>query len=216
MKILSVRAARCIWLVPTAFLNPRGLSLKAPLAAFVERYAFKYEAPEGEKKGHRFAGGAFTKKGGAPIEIQLTIHDEGLVAENRSSTEDGDLFLEDSLGWLASDFGFPRHADLPIKKIYGSELFVQLEKRPSTLDSKLRGFTKLLSATLGTSQSGPFDLAHLNFGSDPEPSQSPAVFRFEREAGVRFAENRYYSFAPCQTEAHLKLLSALEKILTAR
>lgn len=198
-------------------MNPRGRDLKEALRASMERYGFKkYEEPSQDQKGHRFTGGTFVPPGGVPIEIRLAIYDDGIVVDNRSSTEAGDLFLYDALGWLAAEFQLPGPSEVPINRIYTSELFLQFERRPAGLDARLRGFAKLLEATLGTPRAHGFDLAQLTFRSDPELSGQPAIFKFERESGAPLRENRFYSFAHCQTEAHLRLLQALEKALTAR
>jgi hypothetical protein len=59
-----------------------------------------------------------------------------------------------------------------------------------------------------------FQVVGLGLGADPQLGLSkPADFRFERELGKPFDQNRYYSLAPMQTQEHEEFLLEFETIL---
>src|SRR2546421_4795962 len=105
MKLLSVLTARTIWLIEARELNPRGKNLRHTLIpALTERYGFlKYPPPdydlrkEANEEGMVFQGGNFKNSQGEAVMVNLTIFEDGIVAETRSSTTDTDDFLIDSL-----------------------------------------------------------------------------------------------------------------------
>lgn len=218
MKILSIRSARSIWLVPSTFLNPNGKYLRPSLPGLVERYKFERLPPPGasemEKDGLKFESGAFTAADGTQIALNFTIHADGLVVESRSSTANNDAFLTEVLAWISSAHGTPSPAELPIRRIYTSEIMFSLDAAPRIFNNEFEKFCALVSETLGTERSGPLGFAALGLGADPQKVNQPPGFRFEREAGASFDENRFYSFAPCETSVHLKLLRALTESAT--
>src|SRR5712691_10152352 len=153
MKLLSIRSAKSIWLVPRDFLNPRGKFLRPAIPAFVERYSFaKYSEPKDaqDNQGTKFEFGSFTPNGGTPILLSMTVHTDGIVVETRSSTDDGDLFLDDALSWVSKEYGLPKVSDLPIRKIYASEVIVQAENTLHFLNERFSPFLKELSSVIGT------------------------------------------------------------------
>jgi hypothetical protein len=217
MKLLGVRLARSIWLAPQQFFNPRGQFLRHASIAAKARYQFlksPYDngtAGTGEAK---YEGGGFKNKLGVEIAItSLTLHNDGVVVDTQANTDDSDAFLEDVFGWLHQEFELPAISNMPVKRLYASELNVLFDKPPVFLNPKLKGFVDKISAAAGDKKVGDFSFLGFQLGTDPERSPRPAQFRFEREASVPIDSGRYYSFAPTKTDPHVKLLEELEAAL---
>jgi hypothetical protein len=216
MKLLAVRLARSIWLTPQYFLNPRGFFIRPAIEALKARYSFlktpldkPLSAPKDDDK---FENGAFVGKNGTVLITSVVLHSDGIVVDTRSSTDDGDAFLEDALDWLSKEYSLPSYTEVPIKRIYASELNVIFEKTPRLLDSRLLPFLDELSSIIGDKRTGKADFLSLQLGTDQTLSDKPVPFRFEREINTPFAENRYYSLAPTKTDLHLGLLRKLEEV----
>lgn len=218
MKLLAVRMARSIWLVPVYFLNPKGVFTRPIIEAMKARYSFlktpldnPFPKPD---EGYKYENGAFNGKSGPVIITSATIHNDGIVVDTRSSTDDADAFLDDAINWGSKEFGMQPTAALPIKKLYGSELNVAFEKAPLILNPKLSKFLNDVSSAIGGLGKGIAGFSGVQLATDPSVSDKPAQFRFEREINVPYGENRYYSFAPITTDAHIKLLEKLEELAT--
>jgi hypothetical protein len=217
MRLLTVRVARSIWLIPFSHLNPRGRNILPALPAVVERYGFaKPPTPESITATPLkivFEMGSFTNPQGVPTAVTLTLHDDGLVADTRSSTDDGDLFLADLLSWAAEEYQLADYKELGVKKVYSSEVFVKFQKPLDVFNEKFSTFADAIKSGLGPDQQEPMELVALIFGSDPANGRQ-SLLRIEREANAPFGENRYYSYAPIKTTRHLELLDLFEKKAT--
>lgn len=216
MKILAVRTARAVWLFPQYFLNPRGAYIYPAELALKTRYNFRRTPMDnvqvGQTEGLKFENGEFLGTNGIVEIVSVTLHNDGIVVDMRSTTEDCDSFLEDALTWLSNEYGLPSYSDLPIKRIYVSELNVIFEKAPIIINPKLAPFIKELSKEIGSDRIGDLDFMSLYLSPDQTLSNNPPQFRFEREINTPFSENRYYSFSPTTTDIHVKLLTKLEKL----
>lgn len=100
MKLLAVRVARVIWLFPPYFLNPRGLFMRPAIEAIKGRYGFlksplDAEIPPLPNTGYRYENGSFSGKEGMVHIVSMVSHDDGIVIDTRSSTDDADAFLEE-------------------------------------------------------------------------------------------------------------------------
>lgn len=214
MKLLSVRSARSIWLMPFAYVNPRGQFLLPAAEAIVQRYRFSkgpdLDALTTSPAKLNFDAGAFTALDGSAILVNLTVHEDGIVVETRNSTSESDRFVEDLMTWISKEYHLPTHGELNPKRLYVSELAVRFEKPPAVFSERFEKFRAAL--TVGNQLSPaprPMDLIQLNFGSDPA-SGAQSTLRIEREAGTPFNERRYYSYAQIQTEDHMRLLREFE------
>ena len=91
MKLRSVKLARAIWLVNYFDLNPYGSSLVPAIPKIVQKYMFQVNPIKPDEfdlsKGVNFREGTFQINNRA-IAINLIIYNDGLVADNRSSTDD--------------------------------------------------------------------------------------------------------------------------------
>ena len=219
MELKSVLLARSIWLFDSDEINPHGKDIKQVLRAIGERYHFtKYPKEDKDfigignspKDGAEFVGGTFRD-----LVVGLTVFDDGIVAETRSSTDDTDTFVEDLLQWLVIQFGFVYERGTVGSKSYVSQLLVTTDRSVAALNPKLAGFAeKLASLTSTENNSVVYEPGGIIFRSDPANKISPSFFTFDRRAGVPFRENKYFSQAPLRTQVHLDMLSELENILS--
>ncbi len=216
MKLLHVKTARSIWLVDSQDLNPRGIDISSALPAIASRYGFqKYpqtlaEADETATSGIVYEHGYFQTEAGRYEIDKVSMHNDGLVVNNRQSTDLGESFLEDALSFLANEFGLTYQHEMIHKKIYTSELIVRPEKDLAALFSTLDPIREKLGVLTGH-KVWPFGL---KFNIDvTTTSDRPALFVFEREVNKPFGQKRYYSSAPLKTGKHLELLQELEALL---
>lgn len=221
MKLVAIKQARSIWLANVVDLNPRGIDLMPLIAPIVRKYDFKLYPNKPEElfgkdvREIKFSGGSFQqdiKK--QPINIDLTIYNDGFVVDTRSSTKDSDAFLSDLLTWVSTEFNLVPYQEVLRSQIYLSELWVQMHKNMNSLNPKLKIFAeKITSLTKSHIHHNiAFETSGIIFWTDPTMINPPNPFRLERIIDRPFSENRYYSAAPLQTEVHLELLDELEKI----
>ncbi len=223
MKLLSVKQARSIWLINLVDLNPRGLNLLAFLPPLVSRYNFQIYPTKPEEmfgediKEVKFKGGSFQKDPQHNIAVDLTIFNDGFVVDTRSSTKDSDAFLNDFLTWIPTEFDLVPYQEIIKSKIYVNEVWVQTDKSLNSLNPKLVSFAKRITSLIEGHSHHPiaYETSGIMFWTDPGVINPPNPFRFERIIERPFAENRYYSAAPLQTEVHLALLEELESILSS-
>lgn len=217
MKLLAVRLARSIWLFPRYFLNPKGVDTRPVLEAIKVKYNFlktPLDVPIPASGDMKFELGSFTAKNGAVNITAMALHNDGIVVDTRSSTDDGDAFLEEVFTWVSKDYGLPSYSDLPIKRFYASELNFTLDKTPKLFDTKMASFLSEANSVLGKDRGGIAEFVGFQVGPDPTLTNQPAPFRFEREINTVFGENRFYSFSPTTTAIHFRLLDLLEKAIT--
>ena len=215
MKLLSIHTARSIWLLPINYFNPSGRQIIPAVEEIIDRYSFLKTTPlaevfGSEKKGLELKIGTFIKKDDVPIEVSLAIHNDGLVAETRSSTEDSDLFLEDVLTFLSEHFDLAPHSELPINKKYLSEIYFTLNKMPEFFSKLTSSFINKSSGYINRDKVGNFGFMGIHLATDPDLSGNPLLIRVEREVNVPFNENRFFSTAPIKTSEHIELLEGLE------
>ena len=218
MNLLRISLARSIWLFPFEDLNPRGRYWLPIYDALIKRYNFASSPQSIEdvkpNEGVKVQFGVFEKSQKEQVSVDLTIHNDGMVADTRSSTRDSDAFLEDAFNWMATDFGLSSISKLIRRKTYVSELHVYMESSLNILNPKLEEFTKHLSSRVVGYESLSFETGGISFWADPTEAGITNPFSLERLEGEPFKENRYLSKAPLQTEDHLELLEELEKILS--
>lgn len=221
MKLRSVKLARAIWLVNYYDINPYGSSLVPALPKITQKYIFQVIPTKPDdfelSKGVNFRDGTFQNNNRA-LAINLTIFTDGIVADTRSSTDDSDLFINEFLTWMSIEFGLAAYQEFLKSKMYLSELWVQTDKALNSLNPKLDNFAKRLTESIVGRNHQPlaFETTGINFGTDSTIMVNPpGPFRFEREENAPFGEHRYYSAAPLQTDAHLKILEDLENILSS-
>jgi len=216
VKLLAVNSARAIWLVRTIFLNPNGRSLVPAIVGLAGRYKFtKLPPPESlatQPLDMKFENGEFIGATGEPIAVNLSIYDDGLIAETRASTEESDRFLIDVLSWASEEYGLPRHSQLGIEKNFASELIVQLNLTGSIFGEKFAEFCARLRRGISNNPQVPMEITGLHFSPDPMRTKKVAPFRVERLPNVPFERNEYLSTAPVPTSEHVELLKLMERL----
>jgi hypothetical protein len=215
MRILNVRLARVIWLVDFRDLNPYGLDLFRSIAALRDRYEFKSfptavgQGNESDQKEIVFANGSFAVGDQQHAVMKATMFSDGLVVDTALSTDFSEAFMSDALTFLSTDFGLTYSPEMIHKRIYVSELIVRPEKNLDGVLGRLSPIGKMInSATNMTFAPSGFALS-----VDPGSGPQPVSFKFERESGKPFDQNRFYSSAPLRTGEHEDVLRKLESIL---
>lgn len=210
MKLLAVGLARSIWLFPIADWNPRGRAMHPLFFWLIEQYKFLKYPSLNEidwQKGIKFEDGTFKTNAGEELTVTLTVYPDGVIADTRSSTLDSDEFLDKTLNAVTENFQYAPYETVLRKKLYSSELYVNMEQPLSGINHELPQFMARLSSPSNDNVS--FRMG-INFTSDPTNPGAPLIFRLEPAAGSHFSENRYYSHAPFQTDAHIHLLEEFE------
>ena len=220
MKLLSVNLARSIWLFILNDINPHGLSIINLVSDFVNRYKFGTFPKTNEdfdlQKGIVFQFGTFQGSKKQPINVHLTVYNDGFVADTRSSTVESDEFLDDVFSWLSKECGYTPIQEIIRSKVYISEIYIRMNKPLNALNPKLKEFAKHLSSKVeGYVEDILLETGGISFMRDPGKIGRPGPFKLEKQEGIPFEENRYYSIAPLQTEAHIELLKEFERILTS-
>ena len=219
MKLSSVQRARSIWLVISSDLNPRGLDIFSIIEEVVKRYEFR-SSPKSideinTQAGVKLQAGIFMGRQNESIGVDLTIYNDGFLADTRSSTIDSDGFLDDLFAWLSEEYNLIPYKEVERGKVYISELYFSMEKRLYALNPKLEKFAGLLSSKIIGYNDIDLEVGGISLWRDPGKIGQPGAFRIERQEGLPFKENRYYSTAPLQTEVHIEVLEEFEKILAS-
>jgi len=221
MKLKSVMTARAVWLFDINDLNPKGKSIFPDLFDWLkEQYHFQKIPQSMEDRnaqgGLTFTSGDFQVKEEIFIDVGLEVYNDGLVAITRSSTADGEIFLSSLTDSLSKEYSLVFDTSMVRRKMYLSEVNVELTGSLSKISEPLNAFAKSISLAVGMNPQHGFELTGLIFGGDPIslPLSQHLLsgFQLERKAQAPFTENRYYSKAPLPTDKHLSLLEELEKI----
>jgi len=172
-------------------------------------------APVQQQSAQQASGGLVFGRGHfQDVEIRsLTIYDDGIVVDTTSSTFDADRFAEDLLKSAAEEFSLPYDTETVRKKMYLSELIVRSDLKLESLNPALAAFAEKLSSIPVSGQSQSFGVGTIAFWSEPNDAGLHRAVKIERQLGRPFSEHRYYSEAPFQTDAHLRLLEEFEKLV---
>ena len=217
MELLHINTARVIWAMHISDLNPRGRNLDSLLKWLVSRYKFeKYPASshlEDQSTGYVFATGSFSR--GQPeddnVYVDLTIFNDGVVANTRSSTKDTEAFLFEAITLAAAEVHLVFRPEMIWKKLYLSEIDVRMDKPLTLLNPRLKAFAERISVLQGNVPPITYDLTSIVIPPDPSLQQwRPSQFQLERRLNLPASQNRYYSAAPVQTDDHLELLKLFE------
>jgi hypothetical protein len=221
MELLSVGIAKSIWLFDINELNPAGkMIFPDALKWLAEKYSFQ-EFPKSitdfsDDKGARgyvFKSGEF-QAGGENVLVNFAIYNDGVVADTWSSTEKGDLFIEEIMRSAANRYGLPLLIDSIQKRLYVSELNVRMKSPFDKLHPGLDEFNRTLDRLFARHKLPPFETTGIIFASDnSDASYKPPGFLIERKTSVPFKSNRFWSKSPFTTADHLNALEEFEKLL---
>ena len=220
MQLLNVIRARSIWLADTFDLNPRGKYIGPSIIELLkDNYHFlKYPASPNDLDQNNalvFSQGSFQIKKDLVIAVDLSIYQDGVVADTRSSTKETDTFIENTLSLAVKAFGLEYRSEMIRQKLYVSELTVRPKNPLSGLNSGLLAFANKITSLLGEQGTTIYEPASISFWPDPSVTTQQVNFQFERKTNIPFSENRYYSRAPLHTDDHLKLLEEFEDLLVS-
>lgn len=223
MKLLSVSVARAMWFMHLSDLNPRGRSIAGDvIAEITTRYMFPkaptpIEIVEARKKNEPLviSGGRYKTEANEVVEVSLSMYRDALFADTQSSTNDSESFLIDLVEWITQKFGLVDYKTVAIRKLYVSEMYVSLDRKLNSINPKLADFVRELGGNIKSPVKNiEFELGAISFWIDPEIKHHHVPFRLERQVDAAFSENRYYSIAPLETEAHWAALGKLERLLS--
>jgi len=110
------------------------------------------------------------------------------------------------LSWLSEEHGFAPYTELPIERIYLSEIYFSLDKVPNIFSRVIGSFTKEATSHIDEDKLGELGFTGFSLGTDPSNSKNALTVRVERETNTTFSENRFFSSAPFKTSEHIDLL----------
>lgn len=220
MELLNIIRARSVWLFDVRDINPRGRYFELALIAWLkERYTFtKYPSSItdiDQTGGLVFSSGSFHLRTDSLITVDLSIYNDGLVADTRSSTRDTDTFIDDVLSSAVQEFEIVFYPEMIRRKLYVSEMHVRSNRPLSSINPRLEGFASRLASMISIQKDARLELSSIGFWPDENSPAGTSRFLFERQLNTSFAEQRYFSSAPLQTEDHLKLLNEFEDLLVS-
>lgn len=212
MRVVTPLSGRVTWLFETSELNPRGLSLHHACLELKTKYSFSTpktrEEIDAPKSGIKFENGIFKPSGSDGFTVQLTIFNDGLVAEAWAGTDYAEDFLNDAMNFAQKQLGLTFSPDMIRRKRYGSSLLVESEIGLAKLSDLLGATSASLSAATGS----VFGVNGITLAPDPTvPTDGVVPFMIERRNNVPWATNRFFSSAPLQTDQHESLLRQLEE-----
>lgn len=215
MKLLSIRHARAIWLMPMNDMNPRGKYLLPLLLGLIDRYKFQ-DVPniqEALKKqqGIKLTAGVFNAPKAGPIAVDFSIFNDGLVADTRCSTDEAELFIKDLFNWGMKEFGI--QVPQSVKRQYLSEFHFELDRSLGSLNPKLGAIAKKLTGKIVDDDSAVFEFFGFSFGQEFKGGRTHPQFRIERAENTPIKENRFYSSAPLKTVDHIELVEDVLSLL---
>lgn len=220
MHVLKVISARSIWLFPLTDLNPQGKAINTDLIEWLKKTYHFQKFPSSEfdfdkdTKTLSFSGGKFrTTYDGKEqhIAVGLSIYNDGVVVNTESSTRNNDKFLDETLRAVAKDFDLVYPENIR-RKLYYSEMDVRLDRPIKLLNPKLEQLANQISEL----REGPtvnFEFSGVSFLPEPSAQAMTLGIAIERKINSEWSENRYWTRAPLQTDAHVKLLKEFEALL---
>lgn len=222
MKLLNVTIARAIWLFDILDLNPKGKSIFPDLFEWLEaEYHFKKLPKSVDERDAQ--GGWSLQQGEFQVteeifkSVDLGIYSDGLVATTQSTSDDSEHFLTNLLELACKEFSLTFEPSMLRRKMYLSEINVQIDGSLGRLNPKLDEFARKISSAFTLGDGVGFQVSGISFAADqltlPLSKTLFSAFALDRKIGAPFSENRYWSKAPLPTNKHLELLQELEKLL---
>jgi len=216
MKLISVDAAMATHSVVAEEVKPlKGYFLPEIIHQIGERYALQIipTVESANKSGARFETGRIRLRN-ADINIaELSLFNDGFRATT-TNTSDSEIVIRDLFSWLQEKHSF-REPVTPIFHTYQSDLIVEFDKDPN---EKLNFLAPLLSAIQGEMDAvnkgarTPFQFHRVAFAYEGAPK--PTEFVLERRAGSPWSSRRYFCLAHVPTDAHIRLLEQMERLLS--
>jgi hypothetical protein len=214
MRLAAIVLARTIFFVESIELNPRGAAYYPDLVAgFVERYQFKSFPQKledfDETKGIVLAGG---KLGDKTID-RVTIYNWGLTLDTTSSTLDSEELLIEGLTWATKNLRLTFSPEMIKRKSHVSQIVFYSDAPLLSLNPVFDVVGRLIGKEVFSNLRLPYEFQPnaIRLGIDPEQQRIPIqTFTLERREGAAYSENKYFSAAPLQTNAHFAVIEEFE------
>jgi hypothetical protein len=161
------------------------------------------------RKASKFSRGEYTNKDGDRLVVELTIFNDGIVADSYGSTQYCDDFLTE-ISEMLPNLGFVFDPEMVRSKFYLSQLFVKCSDRLVAISEKMAAFGDRISAMVGQH----FGFSAFEFWPEQTQTLKPANFSYQLKTGDPFSSSRRWSQAALPTDKHLELLQELETILS--
>jgi hypothetical protein len=220
MQLSSVLLARVLAFFEMADLNPRGrLFFRDLVPLLIERFRFSTypQKPEDfdESKGIVFANGFIS---GNSID-KITIWNDGIGFDVRSSTDEGENILRETFEWLRDIVDINYNDKTVTRWGYLSQLTFHSEIDMLNLSPAITRLCARVSENVEGPRGSKFTFRPVNLAMTFDRHMcafTQAPFGIQRRAGAPFEENKYFSEAPLPTNIHLELLQEFEDELQAQ
>ena len=224
MKIVKFESARVTWLFPLEeFVPVAGANNPSVISQLAARYNFSIvpsitTQESMAKNGLPFGMGHFAVNDANFAVTDFVVYNDGIVAV-AEKTDWAEAFLEDVTNWVKQSFGF-RDVTSGVRRLYGSTIIADFEAPLSRIVAGYEIISKLITDRTVTILPEPkaMQFSRLEFEVDKTTVAGQLAFPkfiLERRAGVKFAQERYYSVAPMHTSDHLTVLEQIEKVAAA-
>lgn len=213
MDIIAINLARVVSFMEVQALDPFGKRLD--VEAFKElgqRYSFA-KVPEefadlDITKGINFISGECQ---GVKVD-KLTLYQNGLVVDTRSSTDDSQKVIDDLVGLAHELLG----AKVDVgRRLFVSQVVFHSNIRMALLNPILQRIIDRLTDSVSAAMNHEytFDASVVVNAELWQAKITPGVFSIERRADSPFKENTYFSNAPLRTSEHIEILQEFELAL---
>jgi hypothetical protein len=214
MKLSAVVLARALAFFDISDLNPRGrLFFPDLVPLIVERFRFSAypQKPEDfdEKKGVVFSHGYISNNS---ID-KLTVWNDGLGLDVRSSTDEAKVIIKDTFQWLSEKVGLNYNEDSIRRWGYLNSLTFHSDVDMLRLNPAVERLCKRISSHIEGPRNKKYIFHAANLAMTFDRYMNPwtqAPFSIQRRGDVPYEDNKYFSEAPLPTDVHLELLQAFE------
>jgi hypothetical protein len=222
VQLSAVQLARIIAFVETSDLNPRGrIFFPAILPLIVNRFNFqkypnKFEDFD-EQKGVDFIGG-YDANAKTAVD-KLTIWNNGIGLDVRSSTSEARAILEGALEWLKKEIGLVYEPTMIKRWAYLSGITFFSDVDFDGINPAVSRLCSRLSSSVSEIQGEQFDyhFGGMTISFDKSVKAAPvAQLIIARRADTPFSQGKWFSEAPLPTETHIKLLEEFEADLLSK
>jgi hypothetical protein len=160
-------------------------------------------------KGVTFKGGFFD---GQSID-ELTIYNDGVKIDTRSSTEGGQKIIVDTLEWLGDAALITYKPDMLIRWAFLSQIVVHSDIDIGAIHPAYGLLSEQIGGYVNERTGEDFKYRVNGFSCNFQKingNYSIAQFVFERRGTTPDSQNQYYSQAPLSTLQHLDVLETFE------
>lgn len=212
MKLVSKSGGIVAVTTVTDEVKPlKGVNLPVVIEAISKRYNFSKipSMEETNKIGAKFQNGKLKE-----IVIgELALFNDAIHVTT-TDTSDSEKVRLDFAAWLIKEFDFREPVTTP-KRAYQSDLIVDFDNSPEQTLSVFDPLKELIQKEVNSvnGDQRKIEFCRLDFGSDPILTGANSQFILERRSGVPWTTNRFFCKAYMKTEAHLKALTLMDKLL---